>query len=154
MLIQTGCLGLQVERPFLDFASATPRLVRVDEVYELIIKEDFAAAHRLLNYRGSCEKLHGHNFKVEILVRAKELDPIGLALDFSELKEITRKVLASFDHTVLNELAEFQDQNPSAENISRCLFSTLASAINSERVRLCRVTVWESERAAASYFVE
>ncbi|MEE8449242.1 MAG: 6-carboxytetrahydropterin synthase QueD [Thermodesulfobacteriota bacterium] len=123
-------------------------------MYELVIKEDFAAAHRLLNYRGSCEKLHGHNFKVEISVQAKELDANGLALDFRELKEVSRKVLASFDHTVLNELPEFQSQNPSAENISRCLFTALASVINSETVRLCRVTVWESETAAASYFPE
>ena len=129
-------------------------MARAEVVYELIIKEDFAAAHRLLNYHGSCEKLHGHNFKVEITVRAKELDDIGLALDFRELKEVARKVLAGFDHTVLNELPEFQNQNPSAENISRCLFSALAPVINRDRVELYRVTVWESDHAAASYWRE
>ncbi|NTU60309.1 MAG: 6-carboxytetrahydropterin synthase QueD [Deltaproteobacteria bacterium] len=120
-------------------------------MYELKIEESFAAAHRLRGYKGQCEDLHGHNWKVEVVVRADRLDDIGLALDFHELKSVTRAILERMDHKFLNDLAPFVEQNPSSENISRHIFEEVASQVEREGLWVHRVTAWESEKACASY---
>ncbi|MBM4287729.1 MAG: 6-carboxytetrahydropterin synthase QueD [Deltaproteobacteria bacterium] len=121
-------------------------------MYELKVVTHFAAAHRLDNFYGKCEALHGHNWKVEIFVSADSLDETGLVLDFGKIKSKAKEVLSEFDHTFLNELPAFRDQNPSSENLARHLFERLGSAINDQRVRVTRVGVWESDHTSASYF--
>lgn len=69
--------------------------------YELKIETSFAAAHNLLNYCGQCEKLHGHNWKVEIKVRGEDLDESGMLLDFKILKNHTEAIIQSLDHCTL-----------------------------------------------------
>ena len=120
-------------------------------MYELKIEESFAAAHRLRGYKGQCEDLHGHNWKIEVVVRADRLDDIGLALDFHELKSVTKKVLGPLDHSFLNDLPPFLEQNPSSENIARYVLEEVASQVEREGLRVHRVTAWESDRACASY---
>ncbi len=120
-------------------------------MYEIKIEEYFAAAHNLRGYKGQCEALHGHNWKVEVVVRADRLDDTGLALDFHELKEATRKVLAELDHAYLNDLPAFQRANPSSERIAEYILKEVARRIDREGVRVHRVTAWESERACATF---
>lgn len=120
-------------------------------MFELKIEDSFAAAHRLRGYRGQCEDLHGHNWKIEVVVRADRLDDIGLALDFQELKAATKEVLDRLDHTFLNDLPPFSDANPSSENIARFVFEELAARLDREGLWMHRVTAWESEKACASY---
>lgn len=120
-------------------------------MYELKIEDSFAAAHRLRGYRGQCEDLHGHNWKVEVVVRADRLDDIGLAMDFHELKAETKRVLDLLDHTYLNDLPAFAELNPSSENIARFLFTELQKSLEREGLWMHRVTAWESEKACASY---
>jgi 6-pyruvoyltetrahydropterin/6-carboxytetrahydropterin synthase len=120
-------------------------------MFELRIDESFAAAHNLRGYRGQCEALHGHNWKVEVVVRADRLDELGLAIDFQELKAATKSVLASLDHAYLNELPPFKDQNPSSENIARYIFQQVASRVEREGLWVHRITAWESEKACASF---
>lgn len=120
-------------------------------MYELKIEESFAAAHRLRGYKGQCEDLHGHNWKIEVVVRADGLDDIGLAMDFHELKAVTRDILGFLDHCFLNDLPPFVEQNPSSENIAKFIFDEVASKVERDGLRVWRVTAWESERACASY---
>jgi len=120
-------------------------------MYEIKIEEHFAAAHNLRGYKGQCEALHGHNWKVEVVVRASRLDDTGLALDFHELKAATREVLAGLDHRYLNELPAFETVNPSSERIAEHICNELARRIDREGVRVHRVTAWESERACATF---
>lgn len=120
-------------------------------MYELKIEESFAAAHRLRGYKGQCEDLHGHNWKVEVVVRAERLDDIGLALDFHELKSVTRDILEQLDHTFLNDLEPFRELNPSSEIIARHIFERVAAQVEREGLWVQRVTAWESEKACASY---
>ena len=61
-------------------------------MFEVMIKTEFASAHNLRDYKGACEAMHGHNWKIDILVEAKELDATGLAVDFNVLKENARLV--------------------------------------------------------------
>ena len=120
-------------------------------MYELKIEDSFAAAHNLRGYKGQCEELHGHNWKIEVVVRAERLDSIGLAIDFHDLKDAARQVLQTLDHTYLNDLPAFRDHNPSSEVISRYIFEEMARRVEREGLWVERVTAWESEKACASY---
>jgi len=123
-------------------------------MYELKIITQFAAAHRLENFYGKCEGLHGHNWRVEVFLLGERLDEAGLLLDFGVVKARTRELLEEVDHKYLNELPAFQDQNPSSENLARHLFERLAAILNGERVQVSRVSVWESDTSCASYYRE
>jgi 6-pyruvoyltetrahydropterin/6-carboxytetrahydropterin synthase len=120
-------------------------------MYHLTIKTHFAAAHRLVNYQGDCENLHGHNWNVEVTVSARELDTAGLGIDFKILKRHTKELLGELDHKYLNDLPAFSQISPSSEQIARFLFQRLSAQLDSANVCLERVTVWESEFACASY---
>ncbi len=120
-------------------------------MYHLMIKTDFAAAHNLINYQGDCENLHGHNWRVEVTVCARELDTAGLGIDFKILKKQTNQLLDQLDHKYLNKLEPFLEISPSSENISRFLHVELSKQLNTENVTVEKVTVWESEKACATY---
>ncbi|PLX95349.1 MAG: 6-carboxytetrahydropterin synthase QueD [Desulfuromonas sp.] len=120
-------------------------------MYRLTIHTHFAAAHNLVNYQGDCENLHGHNWKVEVTVKARELDCAGLGIDFKILKKKTNEVLDLLDHKYINEVPPFDTLSPSSENLSRFLFEKLAEVLNTDNVSVDEVMVWESEYACASY---
>jgi 6-pyruvoyltetrahydropterin/6-carboxytetrahydropterin synthase len=121
-------------------------------MYEVKIVTQFAAAHRLENFNGKCESLHGHNWKVEVFLGGKDLDGAGLLMDFGAVKARTKEVLEEIDHKYLNELAAFQDRNPSSENLACYLYERLGAILNSDRVKVRRVNVWESDTSCASYY--
>lgn len=123
-------------------------------MYRLKIHTHFAAAHNLINYQGDCENLHGHNWKVEVTVTARELDKAGLGIDFKILKRETNAVLDLLDHKYLNEIEPFVNNSPSSENIARFLFEKLSEQLNADNVRVYEVNVWESEYACASYLAD
>jgi len=120
-------------------------------MYELTVTRQFAAAHQLRESRGDCEKLHGHNWKVEVSLTGQELNEAGLLIDFRDVKEATDRILEEFDHSFLNELPHFRDQNPSSENIAAYIFKKLSSALNNTQIKVNKVTAWESDSARASY---
>jgi 6-pyruvoyltetrahydropterin/6-carboxytetrahydropterin synthase len=128
-------------------------------MYELKVVSEFAAAHKLRGYEGECEKLHGHNWRVEVVVVADSLDSVGLAVDFKDLKQWLNGILDRLDHRYLNELEPFQSENPSSENLARVIFYELQERVvlyaresGGREIAVQKVTVWESERAAASYY--
>ncbi len=123
-------------------------------MYRLMIKTSFATAHNLINYQGDCENLHGHNWRVEVVVAAKELDKAGLGIDFKILKKQTNSLLDELDHKYLNDLTPFQNDSPSSENISRYLFERLSETLNNENITVEKINVWESENACASYSLD
>lgn len=120
-------------------------------MYHLTIHTYFAAAHNLIHYQGDCENLHGHNWKVEVTVAARELDRAGLGIDFKILKGETKKVLELLDHKYLNEIPPFNVVSPSSENIARFLFEKLAAVLEDGNVKVEAIKVWESEYACATY---
>jgi 6-pyruvoyltetrahydropterin/6-carboxytetrahydropterin synthase len=121
-------------------------------MFELKITSQFAAAHQLRNFKQKCERLHGHNWRVDVFIRSPELDAIGLVRDFGEIKDATRQVLQELDHRFLNEIAPFDVLNPSSELLARHIFNRLGERINEGRLRVSRVSVWESENSCASYW--
>ena len=121
-------------------------------MYELKVISQFAAAHRLENFYGKCEALHGHNWKVEVSLVGEKLDAAGVLMDFGQIKAGTNALLEEIDHKYLNELEAFQKQNPSSENLARHLYERLAAALNRDGVRVSRVNVWETDTSCASYY--
>lgn len=121
-------------------------------MYEIKIIRRFAAAHKLRGYRGQCEKIHGHTFKVEVKVQARKLDRLGLVMDFHDLKELADEIITCLDHELLNELAPFKKVNPTSENIARYIYDELKTQVGKNGPKLKKVTVWESEDSAASYY--
>jgi 6-pyruvoyltetrahydropterin/6-carboxytetrahydropterin synthase len=123
-------------------------------MYELTIIANFSSAHCIRGYEGACENLHGHNWKVEVTVRAKGLDHLGMVMDFKAIKARTREVVDRLDHKYLNEVKPFDSVNATAENIAMYIFRELAASIGGSGVSVTRVKVWESDTAAAAYFEE
>lgn len=121
-------------------------------MYELTIESTFAAAHQLRGYKGKCENIHGHNWRVQVSVTAERLNEIDIAIDFHDLTDITKDILSQLDHKNLNDIFPFTERNPSSENIARWLFDTLAKRLASHDVRVSSVTVWESDYASATYY--
>ncbi len=119
--------------------------------YTLKVVSDFAAAHSLRDYPGDCRRLHGHNWKVEVEVSARELDELGMAVDFKVIKQAARKATDELDHQYLNEVTPFDTLNPTAENIAAHLYRRIGKEVNDSRVQVSAVTVWETERACVRY---
>ena len=123
-------------------------------MYEVMIEEEFSAAHALRGYRGKCENLHGHNWKVEVYVRGDRLDEIGMLVDFTQLKRVTRDVMGLLDHRNLNELRPFDvELNPSSEHLAGFILNKVANHINNDRVQVYKVRVWETPSTCATYQV-
>jgi 6-pyruvoyltetrahydropterin/6-carboxytetrahydropterin synthase len=122
-------------------------------MYEVYVDESFAAAHNLRNYKGKCENLHGHNYKVRVTLGGPQLDSAGLLYDFVHLKQVIQAVIKSLDHRYLNELKPFDVLNPSAENIAKHIFDESSRQLqpSANGARISSVTVWETDTSAATY---
>lgn len=114
----------------------------------------FAAAHVLRGYRGDCEQVHGHNYKVEIEVRATQLDELGMGVDFRAIRTAAREVVSVLDHRMLNDIPPFTEINPTAENIASYIHEQLGRMLDDDRVRVHAITVWETDRDSVRYCVE
>ena len=121
-------------------------------MFEIAVEQGFASAHALRNYKGRCENIHGHNWKVEVAVVSDRLNNEGVVIDFQILKQKLEKALKSLDHTYLNDLPYFSGKEPSSENIAKYIFDKLKRELKEHRVTLKRATAWESENACATYF--
>ena len=119
-------------------------------MYELTVETNFASAHQLRGYKGKCENLHGHNWKVQVSIIAEKLNEIDIAIDFKDLKEYTNEVVGQLDHAFLNDVFPFTEINPSSENIAKWIFDSLKKKITVPSVNVSAVTVWESETASSA----
>ncbi len=121
-------------------------------MYELMVEERFSAAHQLRGYKGKCENMHGHNFKVQVFVSADMLNNIDLAIDFHDLKDILKEALSGLDHAFLNDVFPFTEINPSSENIAKWVYDNVKKKVNEDHIAVSAVTVWESDTASATYY--
>src|SRR3979409_2156380 len=101
--------------------------------FEVMIERHFSSAHQLRGYKGKCENLHGHNYKIEIYARGSELDGIGLLVDFVELKAAADEIVTYLDHRNINELEPFVELQPSAENLAKYILERVASKVGDDR---------------------
>ncbi len=123
--------------------------------FEVMIERNFSSAHQLRGYKGKCENLHGHNYRIEIYARGRELDNIGLLVDFVELKSAADEIVQYLDHRNINELPPFDKQlNPSAENLAKFILEKVSSRVGDDRVSIYKVRCFETPTSVATYQVD
>ena len=124
-------------------------------MFEVCVEATFAAAHQLRNYKGKCENLHGHNYKVKVTVGGEKLNATGLVADFGEVKHVLREIVGRLDHRFLNEIKPFIELNPSAENIALYFYQELDKGLKEGSsevpIRVSEVIVWETDTSSATY---
>lgn len=118
--------------------------------YEIIVEDFFSAAHQLRDYEGECERLHGHNWKVEVSLVSQKLNKQGMVIDFKELKGLIKDILGKLDHQYLNDLPYFKKDSPTTENIARVIYGELQQKIEKKELEIKKVRVWESGSASVS----
>ncbi|MEN6320281.1 MAG: 6-carboxytetrahydropterin synthase QueD [Syntrophaceae bacterium] len=123
-------------------------------VFEICVEAHFSAAHSLSGYHGDCAHIHGHNWIVEVFVTCRELNDIGIGIDFRDLRKIIKDSIGDFDHSYLNEHYPFSGINPSSENIAKFLYKELGGKINSNTIQVAKVKVSETRGSGASYWEE
>ncbi len=122
-------------------------------MYTLTIEDHFASAHQLREYKGKCENIHGHNWKIELSIKGEKLNAIGLLIDFGDVKKILKEITEYLDHKNLNEIKPFDKLNPSSENIAKYIFEEVQKSLKNvlEDVKAHSVTVWESHTSRCTY---
>ena len=123
-------------------------------VFEVYVKTHFSAAHRLEGYPGDCARAHGHNWIVEAYVKCRELDQIGIGIDFRDIKKAVKEVLFGLDHFDLNDLEPFRTANPTSENVAKYIYQELSKKLNTDTAKVSRIKVCETPGAGAYYWEE
>jgi 6-pyruvoyltetrahydropterin/6-carboxytetrahydropterin synthase len=122
----------------------------------------FCYGHRLLNYSGKCRFLHGHNAVAVISLESAALDPLGMVMDFSTIKEVMQTWLdTTLDHKMilhrddpilpafkkLGEPCFLMDVNPTAENIAKLIYDQAQA----QGFPVVEVSLWETSNSFATY---
>jgi len=124
------------------------------EVFEVYVQTHFSAAHALRGYPGDCARTHGHNWIIDVFIKCKKLNEIGIGVDFRDIKLGVKQVLKNLDHFNLNDLPAFETVNPTSENIARFIYRELGKELNSDWVKVSKVKVSETPGAGAFYWQE
>ena len=122
-------------------------------MFQVSVEETFSSGHALRGYKGKCENVHGHNYRVQVTLAGPQLDGIGLLVDFTELKRVLRGIIAVLDHQFLNDLDAFKIVNPSAENLAKYFYDETRRQLTSlpAGAAITEVTLWETDTASARY---
>jgi 6-pyruvoyltetrahydropterin/6-carboxytetrahydropterin synthase len=124
-------------------------------MFEVSVEQTFAAGHSLREYKGKCENVHGHNYRVRVSVTGPELNPIGLIVDFVDLKKQVRSIVDRLDHQFINDLEPFTVINPSAENIAKFFYDELMKSFSGDNgkapIRIAEVKIWETDTSTATF---
>jgi 6-pyruvoyltetrahydropterin/6-carboxytetrahydropterin synthase len=122
-------------------------------MFEVSVEDTFSAGHALRGYKGKCENVHGHNYRVRVTLQGPQLDTIGLLVDFTELKRAMREVMGRLDHQFVNDLEPFKSVNPSAENLAKYFYDEVTSLLPAlpPGARITDVIIWETDTSRAQY---
>jgi 6-pyruvoyltetrahydropterin/6-carboxytetrahydropterin synthase len=122
-------------------------------MFEVSVEETFSAGHALRGYRGKCENLHGHNYRVRVTLEGPQLDSLGLLCDFTHLKQVMREIIGGLDHQFMNDLEPFRVVNPSAENMAKYFYDEVTRQLKDlpTGARIADIVVWETDTTSAKY---
>jgi 6-pyruvoyltetrahydropterin/6-carboxytetrahydropterin synthase len=122
-------------------------------MFQVSVEETFSAGHALRGYRGKCENLHGHNYRVRVTLEGPQLDSIGLLCDFTQLKHVMRQIIGVLDHQFVNDLEPFRTVNPSAENMAKYFYDEITRQLKDlpPGARVTDTIVWETDTTSAQY---
>jgi 6-pyruvoyltetrahydropterin/6-carboxytetrahydropterin synthase len=123
-------------------------------MFQVSVEETFSAGHALRGYKGKCENVHGHNYRVQITLEGPELDQIGLLVDFTHIKKVMRDLIKRLDHQFINDLEPFTTVNPSAENLAKYFFEEVSQHLKEmpPGAMVKDVVIWETDTAYAKYW--
>jgi len=122
-------------------------------MFQLEIRDHFDSAHMLPNYIGKCGRMHGHRWRVVVLVQGQKLNGMGMLVDFCRLKEILKAICEQLDHRVLNDLVPIPTAEYLAKHIYNC-FVKMWADLQETKVRCLQVSIWENPDCCATYFEE
>jgi len=120
-------------------------------MFEISVEYSFAAGHALRGYKGKCEHVHGHNYRICVSVAGEQLNSIGLLMDFVDLRAALKAFAERLDHGFLNDLPPFDQLNPSAENLAKYFWEGLEPEVRKQGLHVQSVTVWETDTTSATY---
>ena len=124
-------------------------------MFEVTVEQTFAAGHALREYKGKCENVHGHNYRVQVTVEGERLNRIGLLVDFVELKRVVREIIGYLDHQFINDLEPFTVINPSAENMAKFFYDEVTRRMDlvgaETPARISQLKIWETDTSIAVY---
>lgn len=123
-------------------------------MFEITKKAGFSAAHYLRGYNGPCARLHGHNWTVEVVIRRKTLDDMGMLIDFMDLQKELDVLLEMVDHHNLNEMPPFTEINPTSENLAAWFHRELTTRLKPYGAAPHLVRIWELPDCSAAYWDE
>jgi len=120
-------------------------------MFTIKVKTEFSAAHALRDYPGDCARVHGHNWKVQAEIQTKQLNAIGIGIDFKDVKKAMGEIIGILDHQYINEIPPFDSINPTAENVVQWIFEQMDQQISDQNTRLVAMTIWETDRSSVTY---
>jgi len=120
-------------------------------MFEISVEHSFAAGHALRNYKGKCENIHGHNYKVRVTLAGNKLNAEGLLMDFVDLRSEIKELVEKLDHHFLNDIPPFDQLNPTAENLAKYICDEIEPRARNQELQVRRVTVWETDTTSATY---
>ena len=123
-------------------------------MFEVSVEKTFAAGHSLRNYKGKCENVHGHNYRVRVTIEGAKLASNGLLVDFIDVKKQLLEIIDRLDHQFINDIEPFTVLNPSAENLAKYFYDELSGKLiaNVEApVKISEVRIWETDTSIAAY---
>ena len=126
-------------------------------MFDISVTTQFSAAHQIPGYPGACARLHGHNWKVEVTIRATTLDHLGMALDYHQAEMMLSPIISELDHTHLNDHPFFSDKTTTSENVAYFIYSRMKQALlddpqaKERKLHLATVTVYETDIYRTTY---
>ncbi len=122
-------------------------------MFQVSVEETFSAGHALRGYRGKCENVHGHNYRIRVTLEGPQLDSIGLLVDFTQLKQVMREIIGGLDHQFINDLEAFRSVNPSAENLAKYFYDEVTRKLTGlpPGARITDTILWETDTSRAQY---
>jgi len=123
------------------------------DMFQVSVEETFSAGHALRGYKGKCENVHGHNYRVRVTLEGPQLDSVGLLVDFTQLKKVIREIMGRLDHQFMNDLEPFTTVNPSAENVAKYFYDEVTRKLKDlpPGARVTDVLLWETDTSRAQY---
>ena len=119
-------------------------------MYEVYVAAQFEAAHRLLGDFGPASRIHGHTYRMEVIVRGESLSEENILYDVGELRSAVEDLAASLDYRDLNEVPDLAGVNTTAEALADYCWERLAPPLRARGLDSLTVRVWESPQVYAA----
>jgi 6-pyruvoyltetrahydropterin/6-carboxytetrahydropterin synthase len=119
-------------------------------VYEVYVAAQFEAAHRLVGDFGPASRIHGHTYRMEVIVRGESLSEDNTLYDVGELRSAVEDLAASLNYRDLNEVPDLVGVNTTAEAVARYCWDKLSLPLHGQGLDSLTVRIWESPQVYAA----